>query len=76
MRIELNSEGIRQLLRSAEISGIVQEVASDSQKRCGDGYDTDTHVTPSRVVASVFTATRDAKQDNIENNTLLKAVSR
>ena len=43
--------------------------------RAGDGYATDVYQAGSRVIASVYTETEEAMKDNLENNTLLKAVS-
>lgn len=74
VKLELNSDGIRQLLRSDEMAALVGELAEVGRARCGDGYESDTHLTPSRVVASVYTGTVEAKQDNLEHNTILKAV--
>lgn len=74
-KIVLNHQGITALLKGAEVSDYVSTVAQQVVSRCGDGYGTDSYMTPSRVVSSVFTDGADAARDNIENNTLLKAVS-
>lgn len=75
-KIELNSSGIRELLKSGEMSEAVSAVSSKIQVKCGSGYETDVYQTPSRVVSSVFTAEEKAVRDNLKNNTLLKAVSK
>lgn len=74
LRIELNHEGIDQLLKSQEMEGCVQQVAENCRSKCGEGYATDTHMTPSRIVASVYTETAEAVKDNLANNTLLRAL--
>lgn len=75
IKVELNSTGIRDLLKSGEMAAAVSAVAGYVQSRCGNDYATDSYQTPSRVVSSVFTDSAEAAKDNIENNTLLKAVS-
>lgn len=75
VRIELSSEGIVQLLKSAGVQNAVRETAETIKNRCGSGYESDIHEMPQRIISSVYTAERDAYQDNLEHNTLLKAVS-
>lgn len=74
-KIVLDHKGIDSLLKSTEVSGYVSEIAQQVASKCGAGYETDTYTTPSRVVSSVYTDDAAAARDNIENNTLLKAVS-
>ena len=73
VRIELNSPGIRALLRSPEMQAVLKDRADTVKDRCGDGYES--YVAPTRAVAVVETASRKAYDDNSANNTLLKAVS-
>lgn len=73
-KLELNREGVRQLLRSAEMAEICRQQAEMIRARCGDGYETDSYTGKNRVNASVYAATGKAVQDNLKNNTLLKAV--
>ena len=73
-RIELNSEGVRELLKSAEMEAICREQANAIAARAGDGYTVSTYSGRTRVNASVITATSKAARDNLKNNTLLKAV--
>ena len=76
IKIELNSGGIGELLKSSEVDAFLQETASGVRQSCGAGYETDSYHAGSRVIASVFTANSKAAKDNLQNNTLLKAVSR
>ena len=64
VRIELNSAGIREMLRSAEVAG-----------RAGDGYASDTYLTGGRAVASAFAESSEAIRDNLDNNTLLRILT-
>ena len=73
-RIELNSEGVRELLRSPEMAAICQAHAQAIAGRAGNGYTVTTYTGVSRVNASVMTETVEAMRDNLKNNTLLKAV--
>lgn len=74
VRIELSDSGIRALLKSKEMSDHCAKIAHDTAQRAGDGYTTDTKQMSTRVIASVFTDTNEAYYDNLENNTLLKAI--
>lgn len=74
VRIELNSEGVRELLKSPEIMGICKQHAEQIAGRCGGGYEVTTYTGQNRVNASVHAATDEAYRDNLKNNTLLKAV--
>lgn len=73
-KIELNSAGIRALLRSEEMKEACQAQASAVAKRCGTGYESDSYVGKGRVNCSVYPATPKANRDNLRNNTLLKAL--
>lgn len=75
VRIELNSEGIREMLLSSEMQAILSEHAAVIAERCGEGYASDTYLTGGRAVASAFTETEEAMRDNLENNTLLRSLS-
>ena len=74
VRIELNSDGVKALLKSAEMKQICKEHAEAIAKRAGDGYEVDTYTGRTRVNAQVTAVTNKAKRDNMKNNTLLKAV--
>lgn len=74
IKLELNRDGVRELLRSNEIREAVSESAEKIRGRCGDGYETDTFTGRNRVNASVYADTPKAKRDNPKNNTLLKAM--
>jgi len=71
-KFELNRSGVGQLLKGPEMQAVLISSASQIQNRAGDGYSV--HVGPHRANVSVRTETDDAAQDNLDNNTLLKAV--
>ena len=72
VEIELNREGVRQLMRSPEMQAILKAQAEAIKDKCGEGYET--YTAPTRAVAIVGTATADAIRDNSDNNTILNAV--
>lgn len=75
-RVELNSDGVRELLQSSEMAGICRSLAEGIAGRAGTGYEVTTYTGKTRVNASVHAATEEARKDNLKNNTLLKAVGK
>ena len=73
VKFELNRAGVRELLRSQEAMEVCKTYANAIQSRAGNGYEVDTYAGRNRVNASVYAATYEARRDNMENNTLLKA---
>lgn len=75
VRFKLNRAGVRELMQSPEAQSVVLEYANNILSRCpsGLGYEVSTSVGTTRVNASVFAATPEARRDNYNNNTLLKA---
>ena len=73
-RLELNSDGVRELLQSPEMAAICTELANGIAARAGTGYQVTTYTGKTRVNASVKAVTEEAWKDNLKNNTLLKAV--
>jgi len=68
----LNREGVRELMRSDEMVGVLTEFADRVANRAGDGYST--HIGPNRANVSVVTDTDEAYYDNLDNNTLEKSI--
>ena len=73
-KFKLNRSGVRELMKSAEMLEICTEYANDVRYRAGEGYEVSQHIGKNRVNASVMAVTRSARQDNFDNNTLLKAL--
>lgn len=73
-RFELNRAGVRELLKSQEMMNLCKSYADGIRERAGEGFEADTYVGTNRVNAMVYPATHEAAKDNMENNTLLKAV--
>ena len=72
--IELDSDGVRALLRSHEIQEACVNCVQKARAMCGEGYETDTFVGKNRVNAMLRAATPAAVADNAENNTIEKAI--
>lgn len=74
VKIELNSAGIRALLKGPETETCLRSEAESIASRAGRGYATDSKQMPGRVIASAYTADEEAMQDNLNNNTLLRCL--
>ena len=73
-RFELNKRGVLDLLQSDWAMEIVEAKANEVQARCGEGYEVTTHRGKGRCQASVHANTVKSRQENAQNNTLLKAL--
>ena len=71
---KLNRAGVRELLKSQAMQGVLKEHATTIKNRAGDGYEQDIHVGKNRANAMVKSETFKAIKDNSKNNTLLKAL--
>lgn len=74
-KLELDHDGIQQLLKSKEVEDVVHDKSREIAARLGSAYETDVKQMQTRVISSVFTTDKRAISDILENNTLLKAVS-
>ena len=74
VKFRLDRAGVRELLRSPEAMSVCRDYANAVQSRVGEGYEVTTHVGRNRVNASVHAETYEARKDNYDNNTLLKAL--
>ena len=74
VKIQLNRAGVRALLRSEEMQAMLPKIAAAAAARCGDGYEAGSYIMPTRAVARVSAVSAAAKRDNLQNNTILKAL--
>ena len=72
--IVLNSAGVRELLNSSEMEELCGQLGAQICGRCGEGYATDHRKGKTRANSMVWADTYQAKADNMENNTILKAL--
>lgn len=75
MKVELNKEGVRALLRSQEMLNVCDRLAKEALQSLGEGYASDTFTGKNRVNASVYPDTVEATQENMDSNTVIKAVT-
>ena len=75
VKVELNSAGVRELLKSGEIMAVLEGEAMQRAQMAGPGYDVNTYVGRNRCNAEILAETEEARRDNLENNTLLKVMS-
>lgn len=69
VEVELNSEGVRELLKSAEMDSIMSAKAGAITSAL-KGYNSDLHHFKNRDAVYVYPATKEAARDNWENHTL------
>lgn len=74
IRFVLNRKGVGELLKGTGMQEMLKSRADTIASRAGSGYETDVYVGTRRANASIWPETEEARQDNLENNTLLKSV--
>ena len=73
VKVELNIESVRSLLKEVGSTTCMQ-MANEALNRCREGYVVEERKYPRRNAAIIKTDTYDAYKDNMENNTIIKAV--
>lgn len=76
VRIEIDDNAIRSILKSAEMQKLVENEALQVVSRAGGTFDHATHVAETRVYASVYPTSYEDILENSKNNTLLKALNK
>ena len=74
IKVVLNRAGVGALLKSEEMKSCLQKISAEISGRAGEGYAADIKNMGTRLIASVYTETEDAMRDNLDNNTILKAL--
>lgn len=74
VKFELNLAGLNELMKSSEMQNVLEGAAAQAVNNAGDGYDSRVHVANWVAIANVYPVTRAAAKNNLENNTLLRAV--
>ena len=74
VEIRLNSEGVQELLKSDEMQALLSELASSKAGQAGEGYEYSVKVGQRRAYANIYPASKEAYQDNLDNNTLEKVI--
>lgn len=74
VRFELNRNGVRELMQSNEMQQILRSKAEQVKSAAGEDYEVTSYVGKNRANASVKVTSNAAYKDNLEHNTLLKAL--
>jgi len=74
VKVKLISEGVRELLKSPEIMAVCENTAAGVASRAGGGYTATPHQGKKRGYVNVYATDDEAYKDNMQNNTLLKAL--
>lgn len=74
IKLVLNREGVRELLKSQEMQNICKEYAEEIANRSDGDYEVTTYVGVNRCAASVITADRETMRKNLDGNALLKGI--
>lgn len=74
MKFELNYKGVGELLRSPAMRGVLESHGRRIASNAGPGYKSGAYQGTDRVKVNVWPYTADAYKDNLDNDTLLKAV--
>lgn len=72
--IKLNSDGVKELLKSSAIQEECMKHARSAMNSLGDGYVCAKKNYPERSGAIVKATTQEAAKDNLDNNSIVKAV--
>ena len=78
-KLELNSDGVKQLLKSQEMRAIIERETSRVEMNAAgssDGYVGDVRAGQNRLIGMVKVKSKEAYHDNLENNTLIKSLHR
>lgn len=75
-KFELNRAGVKELLTSPAVQNMVQEYGNRAVNSLGNGYEATNGATSKSVRAKcmVRATTFKTRRDNMQNNTILKAV--
>lgn len=74
IKFELNKAGVRDLMLSDEMLAVCDSYASKALASLGEGYEKNDYHGKTRVNVEVCAVSYQAKKENLENNTILKAV--
>lgn len=73
-KLVLRKNEVKAMLQSQELLEVCMQHAERVGAGLGEGYEVSPYVGKTRVNASVRAVSDKAKQDTLDNNTLLKAV--
>lgn len=74
IKVVLNKKGVSEMLFSPEMEALVRERADEAVSSLGEGYEAYTLRGHDRIQAGIRAASYAARKDNLEHNTILKAL--
>lgn len=74
-QFELNRDGVRQIMQSAEMKAVLEETAQHIAQNAEGDYKVDTITGRRRANTEVSCASAKTYYSNLKNNTLLKAMA-
>lgn len=74
VKFVLNRNGVKELMQSPQMMQVCQNYANKALGSLGDGYVVTTRTGKTRVNAEIAASTAEARRENSENNTILKAL--
>ena len=74
IRVELNLAGINAMMKSEGVVSVLQAAGNAVASAAGTGYESSTHQASYVAIANVWANDKKSRKDNLDNNTLLKAV--
>lgn len=75
-RLELNHEGVRELLQSAEMMAACEKPAQNALERLGEEYGIEKNVSKTRVAVTLAAKTPYAYHSNLKHNHILREIQR
>ena len=76
VKVELDTEAFNELRRNSNIVNKCKEEATRRSASLCDGYKVESRTYPDRAGAAIVVRGSEAYKDNLENNSLLKAVGK
>lgn len=74
VQIVLNQAGIREFLKSPSVQSMLLQHANQIAAKAGEGFTADVQAGKRRAYGRVTAQTQTARRNNLDNNTLLKAL--
>lgn len=74
MKFELDINGLRELMKSAEMQSCLDQAGAQVAARAGGDYGHRVHVADYVAIVNIYPDSKEAAKDNYENNTLLRAL--
>lgn len=75
LKLELNTEGVKALLRGPEMQECVEHFASQVAQNAGEGYSYDSALMPTRWIASAYADSERALEATMLDDELLRGLN-